>query len=82
MGVAMLAVRGAESLCFEGWSCHPRRVTLSTDLSNGLPGFLYYEDLASCVTKAEAEAVGVLVKEAVGAFLPDAFVTLTGGFRR
>ncbi|KAK1333592.1 hypothetical protein QTO34_005977 [Cnephaeus nilssonii] len=45
-------------------------------------GFLYYEDLVSCVTKAEAEAVGVLVKEAVGAFLPDAFVTVTGGFRR
>ncbi|ELW49303.1 DNA nucleotidylexotransferase [Tupaia chinensis] len=45
-------------------------------------GFLYYEDLASCVTRAEAEAVGVLVKEAVGAFLPDALVTITGGFRR
>uniref|UniRef100_A0A8D1NK96 DNA nucleotidylexotransferase n=1 Tax=Sus scrofa TaxID=9823 RepID=A0A8D1NK96_PIG len=45
-------------------------------------GFLYYEDLVSCVTRAEAEAVGVLVKEAVQAFLPDAFVTMTGGFRR
>lgn len=45
-------------------------------------GFLYYEDLVSCVTQAEAEAVGVLVKEAVWAFLPDAFVTVTGGFRR
>ncbi|ELK35695.1 DNA nucleotidylexotransferase [Myotis davidii] len=44
-------------------------------------GFLYYEDLVSCVTQAEAEAVGVLVKEAVWAFLPDAFVTVTGGFR-
>lgn len=48
----------------------------------GLSGFLYYEDLVSCVTRAEAEAVGVLVKEAVWAFLPDAFVTMTGGFRR
>ncbi|XP_065750390.1 DNA nucleotidylexotransferase [Phocoena phocoena] len=45
-------------------------------------GFLYYEDLVSCVTRAEAEAVGVLVKEAVWAFMPDAFVTMTGGFRR
>ncbi|XP_036906806.1 DNA nucleotidylexotransferase isoform X1 [Sturnira hondurensis] len=45
-------------------------------------GFLYYEDLVSCVTRAEAEAVNVLVKEAVWAFLPDAFVTMTGGFRR
>ncbi|OWK07818.1 DNTT [Cervus elaphus hippelaphus] len=48
----------------------------------GLSGFLYYEDLVSCVTRAEAEAVGVLVKEAVWAFLPDAFITMTGGFRR
>ncbi|XP_016019768.2 DNA nucleotidylexotransferase isoform X2 [Rousettus aegyptiacus] len=45
-------------------------------------GFLYYDDLVSCVTRAEAEAVSVLVKEAVSAFLPDASVTLTGGFRR
>ncbi|XP_036742432.2 DNA nucleotidylexotransferase isoform X3 [Manis pentadactyla] len=45
-------------------------------------GFLYYEDLVSRVTREEAEAVSVLVKEAVGAFLPDAFVTMTGGFRR
>ncbi|XP_014641089.1 PREDICTED: DNA nucleotidylexotransferase isoform X1 [Ceratotherium simum simum] len=45
-------------------------------------GFLYYEDLVSCVTRAEAEAVGVLVKEAIWAFLPDAFITMTGGFRR
>ncbi|XP_008573590.1 PREDICTED: DNA nucleotidylexotransferase [Galeopterus variegatus] len=44
-------------------------------------GFLYYEDLVSCVTRAEAEAVSVLVKEAVWAFLPDALVTMTGGFR-
>ncbi|XP_004680643.1 PREDICTED: DNA nucleotidylexotransferase [Condylura cristata] len=45
-------------------------------------GFLYYEDLVSCVTWEEAEAVSMLVKEAVWAFLPDAFVTITGGFRR
>ncbi|KAH0504582.1 DNA nucleotidylexotransferase [Microtus ochrogaster] len=45
-------------------------------------GFLYYEDLVSCVNRAEAEATSVLVKEAVAAFLPDALVTMTGGFRR
>ncbi|KAK2501400.1 hypothetical protein MC885_014278 [Smutsia gigantea] len=45
-------------------------------------GFLYYEDLVSLVTREEAEAVSILVKEAVWAFLPDAFVTMTGGFRR
>lgn len=61
---------------------HMRGVALSIDLSNGLSGFLYYEDLVSCVTRPEAEAVSVLVKEAVWAFLPDAFVTMTGGFRR
>eukprot|EP00069_Balaena_mysticetus_P018986 bmy_11838T0 len=38
-------------------------------------GFLYYEDLVSRVTRAEAEAVSVLVKEAVWAFMPDAFKT-------
>ncbi|XP_031240693.1 DNA nucleotidylexotransferase isoform X2 [Mastomys coucha] len=45
-------------------------------------GFLYYEDLVSRVSRPEAEAVSMLVKEAVVAFLPDALVTMTGGFRR
>ncbi|XP_006831252.1 PREDICTED: DNA nucleotidylexotransferase isoform X2 [Chrysochloris asiatica] len=45
-------------------------------------GFLYHEDLVSRVTRPEADAVSVLVKEAVWAFLPDAFITMTGGFRR
>ncbi|KFO35954.1 DNA nucleotidylexotransferase [Fukomys damarensis] len=45
-------------------------------------GFLYYEDLVSCVTRAEAEAVSKLVEEAVWAFLPGAFISMTGGFRR
>lgn len=55
---------------------------LFTGLPNGLSGFLYYEDLVSCVNRAEAEAINVLVKEAVAVFLPDALVTMTGGFRR
>ncbi|XP_038599644.1 DNA nucleotidylexotransferase isoform X4 [Tachyglossus aculeatus] len=45
-------------------------------------GFLYHEDLVSCVAKEEADAVYLIVKEAVRAFLPEALVTLTGGFRR
>ncbi|XP_051474189.1 DNA nucleotidylexotransferase [Apus apus] len=45
-------------------------------------GFLYYEDLVSCVSKAEADAVTLLVKNTVCTFLPDALVTITGGFRR
>ncbi|NXM36696.1 TDT nucleotidylexotransferase, partial [Oxyruncus cristatus] len=45
-------------------------------------GFLYYEDLVSCVSKAEADAVTLIVKNAVSTFLPDAVVTITGGFRR
>ncbi|XP_045147554.1 DNA nucleotidylexotransferase [Echinops telfairi] len=45
-------------------------------------GFLYYEDLLSRVTRPEADAVSMLVQEAVWAFLPDAFITVTGGFRR
>ncbi|KFV47197.1 DNA nucleotidylexotransferase [Gavia stellata] len=45
-------------------------------------GFLYYEDLVSCVSKAEADAVSLIVKNTVCTFLPDALVTITGGFRR
>ncbi|KFQ12899.1 DNA nucleotidylexotransferase [Leptosomus discolor] len=45
-------------------------------------GFLYYEDLVSCVSKAEADAVSLIVKNTVCMFLPDAIVTITGGFRR
>ncbi|KAM9379703.1 DNA nucleotidylexotransferase [Phaethornis superciliosus] len=45
-------------------------------------GFLYYEDLVSCVSKAEADAVSLIVKKTVCTFLPDALVTITGGFRR
>ncbi|NWI08830.1 TDT nucleotidylexotransferase, partial [Crypturellus soui] len=45
-------------------------------------GLLYYEDLVSCVSEAEVDAVGLIVKKAVHTFLPDALVTVTGGFRR
>uniref|UniRef100_A0A8C4U9E6 DNA nucleotidylexotransferase n=1 Tax=Falco tinnunculus TaxID=100819 RepID=A0A8C4U9E6_FALTI len=45
-------------------------------------GFLYYEDLVSSVSKAEADAVSLIVKNTVCMFLPDALVTITGGFRR
>ncbi|NWV01352.1 TDT nucleotidylexotransferase, partial [Upupa epops] len=45
-------------------------------------GFLYYEDLVSCVSKAEADSVSLIVKNTVCTFLPDALVTITGGFRR
>ncbi|XP_032047688.1 DNA nucleotidylexotransferase isoform X1 [Aythya fuligula] len=45
-------------------------------------GFLYYEDLVSFVSKAEADAVSLIVKNTVCTFLPDALVTITGGFRR
>ncbi|NWR59425.1 TDT nucleotidylexotransferase, partial [Bucorvus abyssinicus] len=45
-------------------------------------GFLYHEDLVSCVSKAEADAVSLIVKNTVCTFLPDALVTITGGFRR
>ncbi|XP_010221591.1 PREDICTED: DNA nucleotidylexotransferase, partial [Tinamus guttatus] len=45
-------------------------------------GLLYYEDLVSRVSEAEVEAVDLIVKKAVHMFLPDALVTVTGGFRR
>ncbi|KAM4702841.1 DNA nucleotidylexotransferase [Rhinophrynus dorsalis] len=45
-------------------------------------GLLYYEDIASNVSKMEADAIHHIVKEIVWHFVPDAIVTLTGGFRR
>uniref|UniRef100_A0A8D0HCX9 DNA nucleotidylexotransferase n=1 Tax=Sphenodon punctatus TaxID=8508 RepID=A0A8D0HCX9_SPHPU len=45
-------------------------------------GFLHYEDLAGCVSKAEADAVSLIVKGTVRTLFSDALVTVTGGFRR
>ncbi|XP_053306033.1 DNA nucleotidylexotransferase [Spea bombifrons] len=45
-------------------------------------GFLYYDDIVSLVSKTEAYAVDKLVKDIVWKLVPDAVVTLTGGFRR
>ncbi|XP_023682196.2 DNA-directed DNA/RNA polymerase mu isoform X1 [Paramormyrops kingsleyae] len=45
-------------------------------------GMLYYEDLSTPVTRAEADLLQGIVGEAVGAVLPGARITLTGGFRR
>ncbi|KYO42280.1 DNA nucleotidylexotransferase [Alligator mississippiensis] len=47
-----------------------------------IAGFLHYEDIVSYVSKAEADAVSLLIKDTVCMFLPDALVTVTGGFRR
>ncbi|NWX29139.1 TDT nucleotidylexotransferase, partial [Notiomystis cincta] len=45
-------------------------------------GLFYYEDLVSSASEAEADAVTLIVKNTVCTFLPDALVTITGGFRR
>ncbi|XP_058875504.1 DNA-directed DNA/RNA polymerase mu-like isoform X2 [Acipenser ruthenus] len=45
-------------------------------------GVRYYEDLNCPVTRAEADAIGEIVEEAVHSILPGARVTLMGGFRR
>ncbi|XP_019358205.1 PREDICTED: DNA nucleotidylexotransferase isoform X1 [Gavialis gangeticus] len=47
-----------------------------------IAGFLHYEDIVSYVSKAEADAVSLLIKDTVCMFSPDALVTVTGGFRR
>ncbi|XP_073537746.1 DNA nucleotidylexotransferase-like [Phyllobates terribilis] len=44
-------------------------------------GLLYYEDISSYVSKMEADAVEHLVRNIVCEFVPDAIVTITGGFR-
>uniref|UniRef100_A0ABM5EQ36 DNA-directed DNA/RNA polymerase mu n=1 Tax=Pogona vitticeps TaxID=103695 RepID=A0ABM5EQ36_9SAUR len=45
-------------------------------------GLIHYEDLNTPVKRADAEAIGQVVREAVNKCLPGASVTLTGGFRR
>ncbi|XP_051906691.1 DNA-directed DNA/RNA polymerase mu [Hippocampus zosterae] len=45
-------------------------------------GLAHYDDLTQPVTRAEADTIGQIVEEAVGAKLPSARVTLVGGFRR
>uniref|UniRef100_A0A8C5PKK3 DNA nucleotidylexotransferase n=1 Tax=Leptobrachium leishanense TaxID=445787 RepID=A0A8C5PKK3_9ANUR len=45
-------------------------------------GFQYYEDIGSFVSKSEALAIYEHVREVIWKLVPDAVVTLTGGFRR
>ncbi|XP_048865745.1 DNA nucleotidylexotransferase isoform X1 [Brienomyrus brachyistius] len=45
-------------------------------------GFRYYDDILKGISKAEAEALAGIIEEAVHMIVPDATVTLTGGFRR
>ncbi|XP_054594455.1 DNA nucleotidylexotransferase isoform X1 [Nothobranchius furzeri] len=45
-------------------------------------GFLHYGDISRAVSKAEAQALGSIIDEAVHAITPDAVLVLTGGFRR
>ncbi|XP_069836229.1 DNA nucleotidylexotransferase [Dendropsophus ebraccatus] len=45
-------------------------------------GLLYYDDIASYVSRMEADAIEHLVKNIICEFVPDAIVTITGGFRR
>ncbi|XP_078127645.1 DNA-directed DNA/RNA polymerase mu isoform X3 [Sander vitreus] len=47
-----------------------------------LSGLEHYDDLKQPVTKAEADAIGEIVEEAVVSVLPGAQITLIGGFRR
>ncbi|XP_073729590.1 DNA nucleotidylexotransferase [Misgurnus anguillicaudatus] len=45
-------------------------------------GFLFYEDISRPVSRAEANALKVLIEEAVTCVNPSANVYITGGFRR
>uniref|UniRef100_A0A4W3JXA8 DNA nucleotidylexotransferase n=1 Tax=Callorhinchus milii TaxID=7868 RepID=A0A4W3JXA8_CALMI len=45
-------------------------------------GLMYCEDISSFVNKAEAHAVGQIIEKFVHKCVPNATVTLTGGFRR
>ncbi|XP_078496586.1 DNA nucleotidylexotransferase-like [Lissotriton helveticus] len=46
-----------------------------------IAGLQHYEDLIGGVSNAEADEIIMLAKKAFCTFLPDAVVTLTGGFR-
>ncbi|XP_056148150.1 DNA nucleotidylexotransferase, partial [Lampris incognitus] len=45
-------------------------------------GFLHYGDISRAVSKAEAQALGSIIDEAVQRITPHAVLVLTGGFRR
>ncbi|XP_077351120.1 DNA nucleotidylexotransferase isoform X2 [Festucalex cinctus] len=45
-------------------------------------GFLHYGDISRVVTKAEAQALGNIIDEAVRLITSDVVIALTGGFRR
>uniref|UniRef100_A0A3P8S8J3 DNA nucleotidylexotransferase n=1 Tax=Amphiprion percula TaxID=161767 RepID=A0A3P8S8J3_AMPPE len=45
-------------------------------------GFLHYGDISRAVSKAEAQALGNIIDEAVHVITTDAILALTGGFRR
>lgn len=51
-------------------------------MNSFLSGVQYYDELNKPVTKREADLIGDIVKEAVGAVLPGAEIQLMGGFRR
>ncbi|XP_049592186.1 DNA nucleotidylexotransferase isoform X1 [Syngnathus scovelli] len=45
-------------------------------------GFLHYGDISRVVTKAEAQALGNIIDQAVRLITSDGVIALTGGFRR
>ncbi|XP_046886059.1 DNA nucleotidylexotransferase isoform X2 [Hypomesus transpacificus] len=45
-------------------------------------GFLYYKDISRPVSKAEAQALGIIIEETVRGIASDSILALTGGFSR
>ncbi|MFT7806054.1 DNA nucleotidylexotransferase [Arapaima gigas] len=45
-------------------------------------GFLYYNDILKGLNRAEADVLSQIIEKTVHTIVPDAIVTLTGGFRR
>ncbi|KAJ8339504.1 hypothetical protein SKAU_G00362900 [Synaphobranchus kaupii] len=78
-----VGVKTAERWFREGLQRHTDVVNSGYKLNHTQQaGVQYYDDLNTPVTKAEADAIGQIVEEAVQAVLPGAEITLTGGFRR
>ncbi|KAJ8400081.1 hypothetical protein AAFF_G00401200 [Aldrovandia affinis] len=82
-GIFGVGVKTADRWFREGLR-HPSDVASSGHRLNHTQqaGIQHYDDLNMPVTKAEADAIGQIVKEAVQAVLPGAEIILTGGFRR
>ncbi|XP_056592335.1 DNA-directed DNA/RNA polymerase mu isoform X1 [Triplophysa dalaica] len=82
-GIFGVGVRTADRWFREGLRCPSDLIRTGQQLNREQQaGVQYYDELNKPVTKHEADLIGHIVKEGVGAVLPGAEIQLMGGFRR